>query len=111
MTFFWGQNHKMGERFFSWRVEQAAVANAALPGTLNPKPASPLSTYSLALDFLPRHLEPGPSISPSLPPAPQSQHLEGDILSLDLTFLILTCVRTGDQSIRKGITWADVWKG
>ncbi len=72
MTFFLGQNHKMGERFFSWRVEQAAIANAALPGTLNPKPASPLSTYWLALDFLPRHLEPGPSISPSLsPPAPQ----------------------------------------
>ncbi len=39
MTFFLGQNHKMVEPFFSWRVEQAAFENAALPGTLNPKAA------------------------------------------------------------------------
>ncbi len=70
MTFFWGQNHKMGEpNFFLESKEQAAIANAALPGTLNPKLASPLSTYSLDLDFLPRHLKPSPSI-PSGPPPP-----------------------------------------
>jgi hypothetical protein len=63
----------MGEPFFSWRVEQAAIGNAALPGTVNPKPASPLSTYSLALDFLPRHLEPGPAFRPPSPPPPPPQ--------------------------------------
>jgi len=103
MTFFWGQNHKMGEpNFFLESKEQAAIANAALPGTLNPKLASPLSTYSLDLDFLPRHLKPSPSI-PSPPPPNLSIWKETSCHWIS-PFLILTCVRTGDQSIRTGIT-------
>jgi hypothetical protein len=62
--FFFGSKSQNGwTLFFLESKEQAAVANAALPATLNLKLESPLSTYSLALDFLPRHLEPGPSIS------------------------------------------------
>jgi hypothetical protein len=66
------------------------VANAMSSGTLNHKLDSLLLTYSMTLDFLPRHLEPGLSLSLRTglrlnPPPPRSQHMEGDIISLGLT--------------------------
>jgi len=92
----------MGEPFFFLESkEQAAIANAALPGTLNPKIASPLSTYSLFLDFLPKHLKPSPSITPPLPNLSIWKETSCHWIS---PFLILTCVRMGDQSIRTSIT-------
>jgi len=119
--FFFGSKSQNGwTLFFLESKEQAAVANAALPATLNLKLESPLSTYSLALDFLPRHLEPGPSISLrtrlrqrnlALPHPPNLSIWKETSCHWISPFLILTCVRTGDQSIRKGITWADVWTG
>jgi hypothetical protein len=88
------------------------VANAMSSGTLNHKLDSLLFTYSMALDFLPRHLEPGPSLTlrtglrPKHPsPPPRSQHMEGDIIRLGLT--ISGSHTTSDWGIRKGITWID----
>ncbi len=69
------------------------VANAMSSGTLNHKLDSLLFNYSMTLDFLPRHLEPGPSLSLRTglrpkqppPPPPRSQNMEEDIISLGLT--------------------------
>jgi hypothetical protein len=56
--------------------EQAAIANAALTRTLNPKLASPLSTYSLDLDF-----SPSPSITPQIQ-GKEGNNIEGNSASL-----------------------------
>jgi len=86
------------------------VANAMSSGTLNHKLDSLLFTYSMTLDFLP-----GPSLSlrTGLRPAPpQDLSIWKETSSHWVSpFPVLTCVRTSDWGIRKGITWVDAQKG